>query len=166
MGSVGVVNGPRSTLVFARDPNDEDEESPYRLLVHAKTNWTKKQPTLGVTIEEGVVLDRNGRPIQTSRAVIGDAVDVDANDVLRTQTAEEHGALQDAIDFLRTELAEGPMPVAVLKEPKRLRQQQISRATLYRAKKALRLVSVELEGASYFDTAARKAWELPAEKIK
>ncbi len=159
MGSVGVVNGPRSTLVFARDPHDEDEESYDRVLVHAKTNWTKKQPTLAVKIEEGTVLDRNGRPIHTSRAAIGDVVNVDANDVLRTATAEEQGALREAVDFLRGELVDGPLPVAVLKEPKRLRSLSISRATLYRAKKQLGVVSVDLE--TPFGAEERKAWKLP-----
>jgi RecA-family ATPase len=159
MGSVGVVNGPRSTLVFARDPHDEDDESSERILAHVKSNWTEKQPSLSVRIKKGIVRAGDGRPIYTSRAVIGDVVNVDANDLLRTSTAEDHGALHVAIDFLRQELADGPLPVAVLNEPKRLKALSISRATLYRARKHLGLVSVNLDVP--FGAGERKAWRLP-----
>lgn len=55
-GSVGLVGGARSLLVFTRDPDDPDgEDGDRRALGHVKSNWARLAPTLSYTHETATI---------------------------------------------------------------------------------------------------------------
>ena len=65
-GSIGLVGGARSLLVFTRDPDDPDEDGPRRALGHVKSNWARLAPTLIYTHDE-VEVTVGGKTVTTNR---------------------------------------------------------------------------------------------------
>ena len=64
-GSIGLVGGVRSVLLFTADPDDPDgDEGSQRCLGHIKSNWGKLAPTL-VYRHVPIVLDEVGERIET-----------------------------------------------------------------------------------------------------
>lgn len=116
-GSVGFTASARSVLAFARDPEDPQGESgPYRVLAHAKCNVGPLAPSLRARIEPRKILDDHGDPLATSRVVILEETSQTARDLLeQPANSEERTARDEAADFLRAELADGPIPTPRLK---------------------------------------------------
>jgi hypothetical protein len=55
-GSIGLVGGARSLLVFTRDPDDPDgEDGDRRALGHVKSNWARLAPTCTYSHETAMV---------------------------------------------------------------------------------------------------------------
>ena len=66
-GSIGLVGGARSLLVFTRDPDDPDgDEGAQRALGHVKSNWGRLAPTMTYSHEE-VTVTAGGATVQTNR---------------------------------------------------------------------------------------------------
>lgn len=66
-GSIGLVGGVRSVLLFTADPDDpEGDGGPRRCLGHVKSNWASKAPTL-IYQHVPVVFEVEGRRIETHR---------------------------------------------------------------------------------------------------
>ncbi len=103
-GSIGIVAAARSGLVVAADP----DEPGRRILAAAKCNLALPPRPLRFALEaaDGVCRVR----------WLGEA-DVTADELVRRLTrpelakrAEERSRLQEAVEFLHRELADGPMP--------------------------------------------------------
>lgn len=123
-GSIAFVAAARSVLAVTADPDAPD--SPRRFLVPLKMNLASKPPTLAFAIAG----DPAGIEWEPD-AVQG----VDAESALRgpsSEQAEPGGAREEAIEFLRQELAEGERPA---EELRRLSERLgIASRTLDRAK--------------------------------
>ncbi len=68
-GSIGLVGGARSLLVFTRDPDDpEGEGGDRRALGHVKSNWARLAPTLAYA-HETTSVTAGGATVDTNRLV-------------------------------------------------------------------------------------------------
>jgi hypothetical protein len=106
-GSVGFTAAARSVLVFARHPDDPDnDEGNQRVIVHAKSNVSPKQAALACVIEPRMVGAPGGKPISTSRLVITGECAVTADDLARRGN-DERAALDEAVESLADLLADG-----------------------------------------------------------
>lgn len=66
-GSIGLVGGPRSLLVFTRDPDDPDgEDGDRRALGHVKSNWARLAPTLTYRHDD-VRVTVDGQTVKTNK---------------------------------------------------------------------------------------------------
>jgi hypothetical protein len=109
-GSVAFSAAPRSVLFFARDPDDPDGATGRRrALSHEKCNLGPEAPTLLYEIESVLVAARGEEPaVDVSRLkLIGESTRR-GNDLLDLGDTAERSELDDAQDFLRAELANGP----------------------------------------------------------
>ena len=128
-GSIGFGGAARSVVVFVRDPTDEDEERPDRVIVHAKSNWGRKAESLGAIVESADFTHR-GERIETSRLRITGPSNVTAADL--AVDGAEHSELDDAAEFLLDTLASGAWTQR--KEiDAHAKRHGVSRRTLYRA---------------------------------
>lgn len=107
-GSIGFVAATRSLLIFGADPNDErGEEGPARVLAHRKCNLGRRQPSRAVHIIATDVDTDDGGRLGTSKAVLGDEVDVSADDLVQVRGRKEQPRVE-AVKFLRQLLRDGP----------------------------------------------------------
>lgn len=105
LGSRGLTAAVRSVLAFGRSP-DTEEGSPDRVLAHAACNLAPEAPSLACRIE-GREVDSDDGVISTSRLVIVGETDAQADDLLVTRSHDERSRLDEAIEFLADELADG-----------------------------------------------------------
>ena len=152
-GSVGLVGGARSVLLFTRDPDDEPD-GPRRALGHIKSNWS----TLAETVlyeHESAEVTVGGTTVQTHRlALIGestiavrDLLDVDRDDPPASKRERAHELLVDLLsdgDWHRAKDIEHAA-----------HQADISRRLLY---KAAQDVGIERERRDFHGVAW---WRLP-----
>ncbi|TWI58696.1 AAA domain-containing protein [Pseudomonas duriflava] len=100
----------RTVLVAAKE-----EDSDLRVLARAKSNIATDSGGCSYVIEECTV----GDGISTTRVIWGDKIEGSARDILanvETNGSEDHRTeLDDACDFLREALANGPVPTKQLK---------------------------------------------------
>ena len=134
-GSLAFAAAPRVVLAAAKLP--EDDERGSRLFCIAKSNLGLDVGGFAYDIEPTYV----GDGIKTTHAVWGQALEGTARDLLAqaetTDSSEMKTALDDAMDFLRSELEGGRQrPPDVMKKAK---AEGISERTLQRAKSALRV---------------------------
>ena len=135
-GSVGIPAAARSALVLMRDPDDPDgEEGSSRVLAHFKSNYGPLAPSLRYQLES-VHLDGD---VLTARLVADGESDHAARDLLSVPTGEERTERDEAVDFLRAELAGGPRPAKELQRASKA--MGVSERTLRRAKKTLGITS-------------------------
>ncbi|MCI0348960.1 MAG: AAA family ATPase [Acidobacteriales bacterium] len=128
-GSIGIIGGARAGLLVAKDPDSEGQI----VLAQTKSNLGPPMPSLSYKIEpdaSGVPrIQWQGSSSQTATSLLAATVG----------DPGESGALADAKEFLRAELAGGPRPQKELfAEARRV---GISQKTLRRAKAALRVKS-------------------------
>jgi hypothetical protein len=114
------IGGCRSALMVANDPEDEDRH----IVALSKHNLTGRAPSIAFRITEEGKFAWDG----TSNLRADDLV-------APQQNADDRGALADAVEFLKQELAEGPVPAKRLFD--RAKKENIADITLKRAKKAL-----------------------------
>lgn len=137
-GSLAFVAAARAAYVVAKDPENEAR----RLFLPLKNNLGNDQTGLAFIVESAQVESMTGM-IETSRVVWeSSAVTVTAEEAMKPQVHdEERSDLDDAKDFLRGLLADGPVP-----------SKQIERdakgaghawRTIQRAQKALGIVAVK-----------------------
>lgn len=106
-GSIGIPAAVRSALLLARDP-DDDERGNRRVLAHVKCNIGPQAESLSCEIEP-VLLDGD-EPITTAAMRVTGTSEVSASALLDAPIGAERTERDDAADFLRTELADGPRP--------------------------------------------------------
>ena len=156
-GSVGFGGAARSVLLFAGDPEDpEGENGSRRVLAHVKCNLGVRQRSLSYTIEPRTI-DGSSGPIETSIVVRQGYAEQSANDLTGGPTSASAATARiEAEDFLRVELADGPVLSTEL--TRRADDLAISERTLKRAKNALKVRSRKTQ----------TGWtcELPAETVK
>jgi hypothetical protein len=102
-GSIGIVGAARSGLLLAADPDDEQT----RVLALVKSNFGAPHDSLTFKIEtvSGIpCIEWTGTTKRT------------ADQLLTPQTVEEKGAIRDAAEFLREELASGPIESKLLEK--------------------------------------------------
>ncbi len=150
LGSVAVGAVSRAVFLVGRDPDDAGR----RLMIQAKDNLGSARP-LAFRIQECTVEDG----IETSRVVweeTAPVVPLDAILAAKRPDTAGRSALEEACEFLRSELADGPVLSVDLKRS--ASECFISPATLRRAIKALGLVKTKLGFEEGWQ------WELPEER--
>lgn len=150
-GTKGLRNAARNVLHLVAHPEATAEgvDDGRRILGHDKCNYGPLQPSLEVRVEAvevvdergRVVLDKEGNPVTTSRMQIGGSSAIDYRTALDAASKpssgarEEKSALDDAIEFLRSELADGPRRTPDLEAD--ARDAGIAPRTLRRARQQL-----------------------------
>lgn len=140
-GSIGIVGAARSALLVARHPEDDSR----RVLARVKNNLAEPVPSLAFeltgTAEGSVRVEWRGETHHAADALLSAPTD-----------PEERSALEEATDFLREELGDGPVWNVEVK--KGARGAGFSEATLKRAKTTLGVRSTKEGDGSWF-------WSLP-----
>ena len=138
-GSVAFTGAARSLLVFGADPADPDGEDGAARVLAQRGNLAKRAPSLAYRIE-GQVIDGPDGSIETSRLVCLGESDAHADELLAAVASTEERMDRDAaVDFLRSELENGPRPVKEVRAA--AKDAGISDRTLDRAKSQLRVKS-------------------------
>jgi AAA domain len=130
-GSIGLVGGARSVLLFARDPEDE-EDGPRRALGHIKSNWSKLAET---TLYEHQPTDvtLHGATVETHRLVAIGESDIDGRSLLGVDREDPPATKRErALELLADVLADGAWHRAKEVEQAASRA-EISRRLLYKA---------------------------------
>ncbi len=100
-GSIGITAAARSVLLVARDPDDPDEHG-CRVFASAKSNLSAPPPSLTYRIE----------PAGSSTRISWVGVSPHRADALAAAPDDEMGsAVDDAREFLKDKLQDGPVPV-------------------------------------------------------
>jgi hypothetical protein len=127
-GSIGIIGAARSALLVAKHPEDEG----LRVLAPLKSNLTKPAPSLAFALVESangaVRLQWKGTTEHTAAVLLAAPTD-----------PEERSALDEAMDFLRDVLGNGPVDNKLVR--KDAREADISESTLKRAKAAMGISS-------------------------
>jgi hypothetical protein len=126
-GSIGIIGAVRVALMVGHDP--DDPEGPRRILAVAKSNLAAFPPALAYHIEQ---MDNGASRIVWEGATHHTAAAITAT---MQQGDGERSALDEAMDVLRTILADGRVPADEVKQ--QARRAGVSDRTLDRAKTAL-----------------------------
>lgn len=122
-GSIGIIGAARSGFLVSKDPDDEAK----RVLASTKSNLSRPPDSLSFELEEcagAVRVKWLGASKHSASSLLAEA----ANE-------QERAAVDEAKDFLRDYLADGPQGARDVQHA--ARQAVISEATLRRAKVAL-----------------------------
>lgn len=132
-GSIGIIGAARSGLIVAQDPEDPDGRR--RVLASSKQNLSEPTPSLVFGVASSAV---NG----AARLEWRGGSSLDAVELMRAPLEEEEkSALEEALEFLKDELSEGPMAAKQVKL--NARGEGISERTLNRAKARLKVRSTK-----------------------
>jgi hypothetical protein len=173
-GSIGLVGGARSVLLFARDPEDE-EDGPRRALGHVKSNWSKLAGTSIYEHRETEVTVR-GTTVQSHRLVLVGESAIEGCELLGADRDDPPSTKRErAVELLADTLADGAWRRAKEVEAAAARA-DIGRRLLYQAARDVgiererngfpavawwRLPVVHSQGAQQSCTAAAHASESP-----
>jgi hypothetical protein len=141
-GSIGIIGAARLGLLVAPDPEDDTR----RILAVSKSNLAAKPQSLSYEL---VSFGDHG----AARIGWGDASEFGADELLAHRPGRDAGAKEDAIEFLRDFLGNGPKFAAEVKFA--AEQEGISERTLQRAKQGI--VTTQREG---FGADGRFLWRL------
>jgi AAA domain len=143
-GSIGIIGAARSGLLVARDPDNPDR----RILASTKCNLAKLPASLSFdlsTADNGALrIGWIGASAHTAESLLAAPRD-----------DEDAGAVQEAVEVLRSILESGPVPSEDVK--KEARKAGISERTLHRAKTILDVKSRKLS----FTGKGVWQWSLP-----
>ena len=110
-GSIGIPAAVRSALLLARDPHDpERERGSRRVLAHVKCNIGKQAESLACVIES-VNLDES---TEAPKLTVTGSSAITASDLLEGPDVGERTERDEAVEYLRTELANGQRPAREL----------------------------------------------------
>ena len=134
-GSIGIIGAARVGLLVARDPDDDAR----RIVAVTKNNLAPEPPSLAFQLVPDDVIGAArvewlGESEHGASALLA----------IRTDDPEEGGALAEAVDVLRTILADGPM--AARAAEREAHDAGITRSTLHRARKAAGVRSDRIGG--------------------
>lgn len=155
-GSIAFAALARLVLVAAKVQADEGEE-PRRVLVRAKSNIGPDDGGFAYSLDRvEVAPDIEGQRVVWLEPLQGSARDVLAEAEANPEGDEDASALNDAVQFLRSELRDGPKPAkAIFREA---RDAGHSERTIKRAKAELQAESLK-EKAGW-------VWALPLKGAK
>ena len=132
--SQGIPQLARSVMLWGANPTDDDVDSPRKVLTLAKSNLARRpKQSAAFSIVERMVAGG----IQAPALERGVDVEVSAGDIVADH--ETVTAKQEAIEWLRDRLADGPVGAKELRN--QARDVGISDTTLKRARGDLRVVS-------------------------
>lgn len=143
-GSIGFVAAARVVWMIVKDKDHADR----RLMLLVKSNIGSNPGGLAFRIEETdskVGLKWDSEPVH-----------IELEDALRADVFEQESALDEAKQFLKDKLANGPVPASEVQQA--AKEADVSDATLRRAGDALKIKS-KREG---FGAKGRFRWSLPA----
>jgi putative DNA primase/helicase len=114
--SVAFTAQARSVLLWARVPSDDEgERGPQRALAHVKSNLSALTATQLWTVEPILLPAMGTHPeVETSRVVLTGESEHSGRDLLARREDTEPSALEEAREFLRQELATGPVPAKTI----------------------------------------------------
>ncbi len=141
-GSIAFAALARVVLVAAKVKTSDDDGEPRRVLVRAKSNIGPDDGGFAYTLDRVEVAPE----VEGQRVVWLEALEGSARDVLAEAEAdpdgdEESSALAEAVQFLRSELRDGPKPAkAIFREA---RDAGHSERTIKRAKAELQAESIK-----------------------
>lgn len=142
-GSIGLIGAARSGLLVAEDPDAPER----RVLAPTKSNLAQDAPSLTYKLVEAsngsVAVSWEGESEHPAEAL------------LETKSADERTAQDEAVDFLRERLRNGPVPVSELKSD--AQKLGVSWRTFRRAKSQL---GVEHFREGGLGAAGRWSWQL------
>ena len=131
-GSIGIIGAARSGLIVAQDPNDPDGKR--RILASSKQNLSEPTPSLAFSVASSVSA--------AARVEWHGESPMNATELMRASLEEEErSALEEAREFLRDELSDGPMAAKQIKLNGK--REGISERTLNRAKARLKVRSIK-----------------------
>ncbi len=131
-GNMGLIGVARAGAFFAPHPEDEG----LRVMAAHKSNLAEKPPSLGYRIVSSPVHN-------TARVEWTGATEHDADSLANGPASpSEKSKLDEAKEFLRDELADGPMWAKLILRD--ARDAGVAQATLYSAKSALRVRSEKI----------------------
>jgi putative DNA primase/helicase len=125
-GSIGFIAAARAAWCFGQDP-DEPEK---RLMLPVKMNLAPGQKGLSYRVQESLP--------DVPAVVWGEAVTVTADAILQPESTDERSERMGAMDWLRNQLANGPVSAKQILADAR---GDYSEITLRRAKKALGVIA-------------------------
>ncbi len=132
-GSIGIIGAARSGLIVAQDPDDPDGKK--RVLASSKQNLSEPMPSLVFAVASSLV---NG----AARVEWHGGSSLDATELMRAPLEEEEkSALEEALEFLKDELSDGPMAAKQIKL--NAKREGVSERTLNRAKARLKIRSTK-----------------------
>ena len=132
-GSIGIIGAARSGLIVAQDPDDPDGRR--RVLASSKQNLAEPTPSLAFVVASSA---SNG----AARVEWHGGSSLDAKELMRAPLEEEEkSALEEALEFLKDELSDGPMAAKQVKL--NARAEGVSERTLNRAKARLKVRSTK-----------------------
>ena len=161
IGSIAFVGAPRAAFAVIEDPDNEGR----MLFLHAKNNMAKPPQGLAFRLEQRLIGGLT-RPVSCV-AWENQPVIMTANEALRGADKHEPTAKEDAIEFLRILLANGPVEVMDIEKEARsaglLRDDRlISQSKPFRAaRKALGIVPFQRKG----QRAGGWFWGLPEGQV-
>lgn len=156
-GSIGIIGAARSALLVAKHPDNDRR----RVLAPLKSNLARLAPSLAFELTEAangaVRIEWKGETSHTADTLLAAPVN-----------SEERSALDEAEDFLRATLKDGPRRSTAVK--KEAREADISEGTLRRAKRAMGVRSIKdgglwswmlPEGADQWEQGAQDEHQVP-----
>lgn len=149
-GSIAIPAAVRSALLLARDPEDpKGDRGDRRVLAHHKCNVAPLADSLCFEVEPAG---------ETARLRATGLSEAQARDLLDAPASERHTERDEAADFLRAELADGPQPVKAIK--REAADAGIAWRTVERAKQALGVEAKRVSSGN--EGRGRWEWELPS----
>lgn len=132
-GTAGLRNAARNVLMLVPHPDHREtgEDDGRRVLGHEKCNYGRRQPTLDAVIRGAPVtkggrplLDKDGAAVTAPVLQVRGESDVDYERALHAASDGERddgvgGKYEAAVEFVKSALAQGPVPVADLKSDAR-----------------------------------------------
>jgi hypothetical protein len=117
-GSIGLAAAARSVLLLGVDPTQSGgQAASTRVLAHVKTNFGRQSPSRTYLVESGAIAAAGGRELQTATIVESGRSSLTGHDLLTPrEPGGPPGAREEAIAFLKAELAQGPRLANELKE--------------------------------------------------
>lgn len=132
-GSIGIIGAARSGLIVAQDPDDPDGKR--RVLASSKQNLAEPKPSLVFGVASSAA---NG----AARVEWHGGSSLDAAELMRAPLEEEEkSALEEALEFLKDELSDGPIAAKQVKL--NAKGEGVSERTLNRAKARLKVRSTK-----------------------
>ena len=142
--SQGIPQLARSVLVWGPDPSDpEGDNGTQKALTRAKGNLAKSKASATYTVGERVI----GPALSAPYLQRGDDREITADDVVADH--ETRSAIDEAMEWLRALLADGPVPAK--DGQRKAREVGIAERTLKRAKRRAGVKSEQLRSQSQID---------------
>ena len=155
IGSIAFAAVARVVMIATKVPAHDPKASEQRVLMRAKSNIGPDEGGFSYSLTQTELEAHAG--VFASRVVWGEPIKRTAREVLAEaeETNEHHSPREEAVEFLRSLLVNGPVPAAEIHTASR--KEGISPATLRRAKADLQLRSKRIG----FGKGSVAHWEMP-----